>query len=275
MRGNGGIIGPKKVVTISSATGIWRLSETSSYKNKGEWPTMEALPGQVEYITSGTYSWICPDGVSKVHVVAVGGTQDSYFISTATVKGGGTNNGQTGGTYTGTGGGNGGSGGNASPWYTDPQGSPWGAGGAGGGAGGYTSNGTSGGSGFNNNNGVDGYSGGGGGVGIYGGAAGGRGGTGAGTGSSGAGGLGGSGGTTGQTGGGGGTYGGGGGGSWSGNGCGGGGLGWKNDIAVVSGQSYTVQVSTGVFGTYNTSAGAVRIIWGTGRSFPSTNTGNV
>lgn len=92
-----------------------------------------------------------------------------------------------------------------------------------------------------------------------------------------------------------GTYAGGGGGGGAfggGGGCGGegsragagGGLGYKNNITVVPGQSYTVVVGaggspggpTGGGGAGGGGAsGAVRIIWGTGRAFPSTNTGDM
>jgi hypothetical protein len=77
----------------------------------------------------------------------------------------------------------------------------------------------------------------------------------------------------------GGFYGGGGSGTYTING-GGGGLGWKNNIEVVPGQSYTVVVGAGgATDGPNFSGpgggGAVRIIWGTGRAFPSTNTANV
>ena len=59
----------------------------------------------------------------------------------------------------------------------------------------------------------------------------------------------------------------------------GGGLGYKNNISVTPGNSYTVVVGAGGTGTGGNNAdgagGAVRIIWGTGRSFPSTNTADV
>ena len=70
-------------------------------------------------------------------------------------------------------------------------------------------------------------------------------------------------------------------------GGGGGGLGWKNAYPVTPGNPYTVVVGNGGgigSGPYGQSgggtpaasggAGAVRIIWGTGRSYPSTNTAN-
>lgn len=152
-------------------------------------------PGGVLYSSTGTYTWVCPDGVTSVSVVAVGGGGggvkstsrmtgggggglgwknnipvvpgqsytvvvgaggsakttttvnstagsggNSYFINTSTVSGGGGSGGiyafttgvrsRDGGTYTGDGGGNGGAG----RWS-------WAYAGAGGGAGGYTGNG--------------------------------------------------------------------------------------------------------------------------------------
>jgi hypothetical protein len=75
----------------------------------------------------------------------------------------------------------------------------------------------------------------------------------------------------------GGAYGGGGGSTYAYGGSGGG-LGWTNNIAVVPGNSYTVVVGDG--GLPNVQweyagkggTGAVRIIWGSGRAFPSTGT---
>jgi hypothetical protein len=250
-----------------------------------------AAIGQEAFISAGTYSWVAPSGVTSVSVVAVGagggnstskfaggggglgwknnitvvpgnaytvvvgaGTVgaggDSYFINTSTVRGGG---GQTtsGGTYTGDGGGNGGAPGS-------------GAGQAGGGAGGYAGNG-------------------------------GVGGNSASPGSAGAGGNG--------------SGGGGGGGSgtnWEGGG--GGGVGILGQGASGSGSTlagnfgnpsfyygYRGQGGSGgtsasantnivsLGGTYGGgsadsnagTSGAVRIIWGAGRAFPSTNTGDL
>ena len=260
--------------------------------------------GQQQYTTAGTYSWTAPAGVYSVSVVAIGGGGGagqvagyngldiggagggglgwknnisvtpgnlytvvvgaggpnntsggtSYFISTATVAGYGGEYGRgnqggssPGGTFVGTGGGNGGSGGNSFNYA-----------GGGGGAGGYSGSGGDGavgsggadigtaGSGGGGGGGTSSMrSGGGGGVGIYGqGASGGSGGNGGG-------GQGGSGGSMGQTestgdytGGNGGAFGGGGGGASDGN----------SRLGGVGG------------------VGAVRIIWGFGRAFPSTNT---
>lgn len=274
--------------------------------------------GQQAYTTAGTYSWTAPQGVTSVCVVCVGGGGggsrntsadvagnggDSYFIDTSTVAGfGGTRGGPTSGTqgqinatygrgggYVGDGGGNGGYSLNGSnPFY------------GGGGAGGYTGNGGNGGDGNGSGiitvaggNGSGGGGGGGawasgGGVGILG-----QGSNGIGSPTGTAGGVGqptgGSGGGSGvqypngnnATGFVGGAYGGGGAGTYEISG-GGGGLGWKNNIPVTPGQSYTVVVGAG--GTRDPGApafcgaggsGAVRIIWGADRAFPSTNTGNL
>tara|TARA_Y100000992_G_scaffold272395_1_gene213967 strand:- start:2373 stop:4391 length:2019 start_codon:yes stop_codon:yes gene_type:complete len=259
---------------------------------------------QVVYQNAGTYSWICPAGVTSVCVVCVGGGGkgggggggggglgwknnisvtagqsytvvvgargsdsanggNSYFISTGTVAGYGGNtatsslgtNNTAGGSYVGDGGGSGGNGSSSNAW-----------GGGGGGAGGYSGNGGSsntvsgnsgsgggggGGAGHSSTDSNDGKrkGGGGGGVGLLG-----QGSSGAGAPSSsygGDGGYGGSGGANGtqsgaHAGGAGGNYGGGGGGS--------------NDT------------SGGFSG--GPGKGAVRIIWGSGRSFPS-NAGDI
>lgn len=270
--------------------------------------------GSVSYTTPGTYSWTAPTGVTSVCVVCIGGGAsgtnttgngteyggNSYFINTTTVMGiGGPRNAvgsavgvTAGGGYVGDGGGFGGRVGAASNNW------PIGGGGAGGysGTGGRgtdynaitatsgTGGAGGGGAGITNNSG-----GGGGGTGLFGQGANGQ--APATLGSTiGLGGGGGSGGTTGSnatttSGGTGGLYGGGGGsatGFWLGGG--GGGLGWKNNIAVTPGNSYTVVVGGGG-GTNANGAGAgtnrgngglggggaVRIVWGTNRSFPSTN----
>lgn len=226
-------------------------------------------PGQQAYTTPGTYSWVAPAGVTSVCVVCVGAggprgggglgwknnisvtpgnsysvkvgspnpnpAEDSWFINSTTVKGGG-GTGGAGGSYVG-GGGNGGEGafgGGGAGGYS-------GAGGLSGSSSGSSGSGGAGGGGwpgdFESSGG-----GGGGGVGILGQGA---------SGSAGSpvhpGGYGGSGGADGDaspyaTGG---VYGGGG--------------------------SYLFDGSGNCIGA----AGAVRIIWGAGRAFPSTNTGNL
>lgn len=271
-------------------------------------------PGlQKAYTTPGTYTWVAPADVTSVCVVCVGGGSsttgnsfntggyggglgyknnisvtpgasytvvvgdvggDSYFIDTYTCLGGGGTSNEPGG-YVGDGGGAGGSPGALGRGY---------AGGGGGGAGGYSGAGGNGGSGsessyshFNGSNGSGGGGGGGGGGSdrAYSGlgyniGGGGGGGVGIlGQGASGAGGQGkfgergysGSGGTDGTQGGqrgafytkggNGGLYGGGGG--------------------VVKWEQYPTKIVDGSVAGH----GAVRIIWGAGRSFPSTLTGDL
>lgn len=80
----------------------------------------------------------------------------------------------------------------------------------------------------------------------------------------------------------GGSYGGGGGGGRDGAGGGGGAIAWVNNISCTPGQTFSVLVGVGGSprgnggrsGGYG-GPGAVRIIWGGGRSFPSTNIGDL
>lgn len=71
------------------------------------------------------------------------------------------------------------------------------------------------------------------------------------------------------------TYYGGGAQSTGGGGSGGGGaLAWKNDITVTPGQNITVKIGGRQYGGHTSTrggAGAVRIVWGDNRSFPTTN----
>jgi len=276
-------------VPVRNGIGIGLKASTSLSTRGG---ASGPAPGQQAYTTFGTFTWVAPAGVTSVCVVCVGGGaylsagglgwkndiavvpgnsytvrvgnsspfefsngQSSYFISEATVSGGGgTWGGSTGGTFIGTGGGNGG----GSPTF------------GGGGAGGYTGNGGNGAGGWGANGGAGNGGGGGGGAAevvsnaYY--WAGGGGGVGIlGQGTNGAGGVlaasiangggGGSGGANGTRGayyddpGQGGLYG----------GAGGGALDTNTGVAV-----------------YRLGArGAVRIIWGAGRAFPATNTGNL
>ena len=270
-----------------------------------------AEPGGALYETPGTYSWVAPVGVTSVSVVAIGGGcggtrgrsstyryggpggglgwknnisvtpgqsytvvvgaggtsagagGDSYFINATTVKGGGgqipTGTGKNlttrsgGGSYIGDGGGKGGDCANAYDAFKA---------GGGGGAGGYSGQGGHGGGGASNNSsptsGAGGAGGGGGGAGAY--------------------------------------YSGGGGGGGTGvygqgpNGTAGANAGFPNGGTGASGGSggsnggngggqYGIGGSPGLYGAGagsgdNTPAGgsgAVRIIWGDGRAFPSTN----
>ena len=263
----------------SVASGVWSVQEAFTYKKAGLWPTAGSVkpPQQVLYSSVGTYSFVAPEDVTSVSVVAVGGggraggglgwknnisvtpgasytvsiTHDTsavfngvcYFINTSTVAGyqGGYS---TGGTFVGDGGGNGGS-------AAYPHG--------GGGAGGYSGNG---GNGVDSGNGGSGAGGGGGGgAGLFGEGGGGGGGVELlGEGASGAGGtlsgtfaFGGGGGSGGAAGGTGGSTGGGSGGLYGGG-------------------------TTRGFENAPAESGAVRIIYSTDgitREFPSTNTGDL
>lgn len=276
-------------ITISSnVTGLGALSVTGT--------ATAPITGQSLFTTPGTYSWVVPEGVYSVSVVAVGAGGggagnggDSVFGSW--VQAGGGKKGTTsvigaGGTVI------------AGTGYAGGAGE-----GGGGGAGGYAGAGGKGGVSTN------GYWGGaGGGVGLYGqgangsggyssgfsglagaGGAGGGGGGGHGNAGNGNGGNGGSGGGGGgkasgsypsYTGGVGGLYGGGGGGGSDGSssykGHGGGALAYANNIAVTPGQTVTVTVgaggANGGAGGGAGGKGAVRIVWpGDTRAFPSTN----
>lgn len=295
----GNIGAESSAVNWTSATILTSSGCTSS---GGVWGTSLVASGACDWVygTPGTYTWTVPQGVNSVSVVVVGaggggvrnglggnaypGGNSSFSSVIAYGGGGGVNNGTTttlGGGFTGADGG--GSGGNSPAGSGNTQG--------GGGAGGYTGNGGHGGLGDGGTNvvqaatsgsgggGGGGQWAGGGGVGIYGAGA-----SGAGGGQV-TGGAGGSGGVAGYTysqyasGSGlankGGQYGGGGGSTYAGGG-GGGGLAWKNSIAVTPGSSFTVVVGAGGLPNYQWEyggqggGGAVRIIWGAGRAFPST-----
>jgi hypothetical protein len=301
--------------TLALRPGTATIPLFGNLKNSGIWLLQAAyensvaniiLPGQTLYTAPGTYSWTAPAGVTSVSVVAVGGGGasgdsggnwagagggggglgwknaisvvpgqsytvvvgaggtnpsgnggTSYFINTSTVAGnggiGGTStdsqlNGGVGGTFVGDGGGNGGQGGRTGNNA---------GGGAGGGAGGYTGNGGNGGAG--NNDGLPGTAGAGGGGGGGEGSSGGtRGGGGVGLngeGTSGAygsadnGGSGGAGGVIAASSG-----------QLTGGAYGGGGGAEEDDTTI-----------TGTRGA----GGAIRIIWGSNRAFPSTNTGDL
>jgi hypothetical protein len=190
-------------VTINGQNVAERRTKIGRLLVAGELDEVTIKPspiGEIIFDTPGTYTWICPAGVTSVCAVAVGaggggGTGgysgysaysggggglgwknniavipgntytvvvgaggiaalprvppanmtpvqggaggDSYFINTSTVKGGGAPSGGNGGTHTGDGGGNGGNAGSSSGGW----------GGGAGGAGGYTGNGGNGGQG--------------------------------------------------------------------------------------------------------------------------------
>lgn len=246
------------------------------------------------FATPGTYEWLCPAGVTSVCVLAIGGGGgapsedfggggaglgwknnipvvpgqsytvvvghggagdedggDSYFIDASTVCGRKGSKNATGGAFTGDGGGNGGTGGNGT-WP------------GGGGAGGYTGDGGNGaiGNSKNDNGSAGDGGGGGGGAGWW---TGGGGGTGIyGEGASGAGGI-----STSD--------------SSPDNGGGGGSGGQQgscHQITINNGQQSAIGGGTYGGGAgrsannqRNGAGGVVRILWGDGRAFPSTNVG--
>lgn len=246
------------------------------------------LPGQQVFTSSG--SWTVPFGVTDISVVCVQQGGDASATGTEVIVGGSTVCRAKNGARVGDGGGDGGSGG-ISPYF-DGAADYGGCGG--GGAGGYSGSGgtatssASGGTGGSGSGGGGGAGatavavvagGGGGGVGLLGSGSSGAGG--AYSGGTSNGGSGGSSGTSGgsvsgNTGGAGGLYGGGAGGnvglgSSSGtNGQAGGALAYKNNIAVTPGASVTITIPATA-----SANGAVRIMWGVGRAYPSTNTADM
>jgi hypothetical protein len=292
-------VSPVGPLATGAASGVWTIDQATQFIKANSWPNAGYIPpGQQAYTTPGTYSWVCPAGVTSVSVVCVGpGGQgsgydsqgsggglgwknnipvvpgnsytvfigtippyafsfiqsgDSYFISPSTVKGGGGQNAgangatSVGGSYVGDGGGNGGSSFMGASYA------------GGGGAAGYTGGGGDGGRGtYDTTTSTAGQSG------------------------SGGGGGGGSGGRAV------------GGGGWSGGSGGGVGLLGQGANGTGAPSAPTGSASTGSPGSpgsggvgmaYGGGAsannnvngtGAVRIIYGTGRSFPSTNTGNI
>ena len=296
-------------VYATNSIGAGANSSTSSYV---------ATWGSALYATSGrsnsptTYSWIAPEGVTSVSVVAVGAggsssislvptkeNASSWFCNANLVMGGGgtgclvtcgTYKYRPGGLYIGDGGGVGGAGGSwrcqAVPGFYRASGG--GAGGYAGYGGGGRYSGCAGNIGVGAQTGSGGAQGGGtnyaspsrsdggGGVGIFG-----QGATAAGGCPSGKAGSGGTVGTYVNTLGAGGTYGGGGAAyNWTTYpyGGGGGGLGYKNNISVTPGQTYTVQAGARGACTFASRGGpgAVRIVWPASsaagnRTFPSTN----
>ena len=226
-----------------------------------------ATPGQVEFTAQGVQNWVVPDGVQNICMVAVQSGSVSAQATTVTVGGTVVCRAQN-GARIGDGGGEGGIGGSGGYDGFSSNG------GGGGGAGGYSGNGGRGGDGNDQNGWAQPAT--------------------AGQGGGGSGGGGGYGSpyyqTTGKLGGGVGLKGQGasgavpaflqpgspgsngsgqqyGGGDYTvGPGVQGGALSYTNNVPVVPGQ--TVQINVG------TSGGAVRILWGDGRFYPSTNTGD-
>lgn len=255
-----------------------------------------ASAGQVVFEAIGTTQYVVPDGVTSLCMVAVQPGGDTSGIgSTVTVNGAIVCRALN-GARIGDGGGDGGLGGTG--YWNYPLRAP----GGGAGAGGYTGPGGRGGTangaaaeagqGGGGGGGKEGSfyetnppgfgvgAGGGGGVGLRG--QGTNGTPGGNPGTAGSGGSEGANGANGQSNdgnsGGGGKYGGGPGGGSAvtpDNGLRGGALAWKNNVSVTPGQVITVYIpAPGSNGTYPGGIGGVRILWGDGRFYPSTNTGD-
>ncbi|WP_322528551.1 hypothetical protein R5R73_01315 [Salinicola sp. LHM] len=271
---------------------------TTGYSPWSAWSAFTTGPavGEAIFTIPGTFSWTVPGGVTLLSGLAIGGGGgagdfsaglpggSSSIGSYLTAHGGqGGSNSSDGGDVSG-GSGAGGSGGNGGSGGSGDAGYGTGTGG-GGGAGGYAGDGGAGGpDDVDGTAGTGGAGGGGAGTVNYGGSAGGGGGVGLlGQGASGSGGTvssdpliqAGHGGSNGEDANDsvGGKYGGGAGGNRGGGG-GGGGLRYLNDIAVVPGETITITVGAGGVAAEPPSQGAaggqgaVRIIWGPGRSFP-------
>ena len=220
-----------------------------------------AAPGQAVFTSSGTSSWTVPAGVRNISMVAM--QAHGSATATAVSVDGVIVCRALNGSRIGDGGGDGGVPGTrvfvSGYWY----------GGGAGGAGGYGGNGGNGGT--TSGTGATPGSGGGGGGGGGGVGPGGPGRAGGGTGLLGQGAIGaaGSSGAAGLPGsnGSGTLYGGGPAGTGTASGLGGGALAYKNNVAVTPGQSISIAIGA--------AGGAVRIIWGAGRAYPSTNTADV
>jgi hypothetical protein len=55
------------------APGVWSMDSALQYIRQGKWPIQGLIPaGQQEYISPGTYTWVCPAEITNVSVVCVG-----------------------------------------------------------------------------------------------------------------------------------------------------------------------------------------------------------
>jgi len=259
----------------SAASGVWTIEQAAYYPSQNAWPT---TPGQQAYTSAGTFSWVAPAGVNLVCVVLVGPGGNnggsggalsyqnniavnpgaSYAVRVASGGSGQTSYFEYQGSTTNLRAGNG----------SDRSGQGGGNGGTrngdgGGGAGGYSGNGGNGGypTSYGTPQSQDGSGGGGGGGSYNPSYNGGAGGGGVGI-------LGqGSNGTRGNSGPGGGGSG----------GTNGSGVNFNCCIGTFGGNGGTYGGGAGAtsYGNGVGGRGAVRIIWGAGRAFPSTNTGDL
>ncbi len=56
-----------------AAPGVWSMDSALRYIQAGKWPIQGLIPAsQQEYISPGTYTWVCPANITSVSVVCVG-----------------------------------------------------------------------------------------------------------------------------------------------------------------------------------------------------------
>lgn len=74
------------VIGGSGRIGVYRLDQYTELNRAGDffWPA-----GQAEFLTPGTYSWVCPPGITKVSAVCVGAGGGGYSSWSSAAGGGG------------------------------------------------------------------------------------------------------------------------------------------------------------------------------------------
>jgi hypothetical protein len=72
---------------MAQYSGIFTLSQQMQAKAASNWPSPPPL--QQAYTTAGTYTWVCPTGVTSVSVVCVGGGGNTGFVPTGGYPAGG------------------------------------------------------------------------------------------------------------------------------------------------------------------------------------------
>ena len=74
----GNIITQNKVIPTGPAKGglapgVWSMDSALQYIQQSKWPIQGLIPAsQQEYISPGTYTWVCPADITNVSVVCVG-----------------------------------------------------------------------------------------------------------------------------------------------------------------------------------------------------------
>ena len=70
----------------SARSGVYKLNTFAGYVRAGAW---WQNAGQEEFLSPGTYNWVCPPGVTKVSAVCVGGGGGGHSGWSSTAGGGG------------------------------------------------------------------------------------------------------------------------------------------------------------------------------------------